>query len=381
MVKANVDRILDVLRQKKSTSISDLSKSLNLKKEDIQKSAEYLEQDGIIKIEHKWPQVVLTLTKDSSNLTQNQSQPLPLPPLNEPHQTTGFQPQKPMTPSFQNQKIQEAPINQNFLKQEQPINKLQQPVNPQNTQPQLKIEPESQFQSQKPVLFQPNKQFIPPLDENLLQSPNSQPTLNPLTQEQQPQLFQPNQNKEINPVFSTPVSKNKNLPPPPIPKKKSFQTSSINYAEQPISEILKIEQDNTRIEKPIPEDFGSSNSEDDPLNPEKPHFNLEVPSPGDEEIKYFNEPTPLFSNTTEFSTRTIEVPSNGNDMEKIEFLLDKLRTKLNNHDYKEINDFYRKIHSIYTESGNISPNERYLISQKINDMFERIKNLYIIEEI
>lgn len=369
---ANVDRILEILRQKKSTSISSLSKSLNLKKEDIQKSAEYLEQDGIIKIEHKWPQVVLTLSKDNNQELAGQ-QPLPPPPLNEP-QPVQRQQQKSMPIPPQNQITSKTPSFQPVSKIQEPqINKSQSQNSLNNSKPITSIQPPHQIQQQKPMP-------VPPLNEDLLQSPTSQPSLNPLTQEQQSQVSQPSPN--VNPIFSTPVSKHQNLPPPPIPKNKSFQSSTINYAEQPMHEILKSKQE--EVVEPNFNSFNTQedNQEDDPLNPNKPHFNLDVPSPGDEETKFLSEQIPIFSNSTEFSSTTIDVPSNlGNDMEKIEFLLNKLLQQINNHEYNEINDVYRKVHSIYMESENISPNERYLISQKINDMFERIKHLYTIEEI
>ena len=64
MVKANVDKIVDILKLKKSASINFLSKEMNVNKNDIEKSAEYLEQDGIVKIEHKFPNTIVTLIKE-----------------------------------------------------------------------------------------------------------------------------------------------------------------------------------------------------------------------------------------------------------------------------------------------------------------------------
>ena len=64
MVQANVDRILEVLRQKNTATVSELSRKLGLKSEDIEKSAEYLEEDGVIKLEHKFPSTYLHLVND-----------------------------------------------------------------------------------------------------------------------------------------------------------------------------------------------------------------------------------------------------------------------------------------------------------------------------
>lgn len=77
MVKTNVDMILDTLRQRKSSTVNDLSRQLAIPQQDIQKSAEYLEEEGIVRIEYKFPNTVVTLVKDISAdiLPQTPAQP------------------------------------------------------------------------------------------------------------------------------------------------------------------------------------------------------------------------------------------------------------------------------------------------------------------
>lgn len=377
MVKANVDRILDILRQKNSTSISELSQSLGLKKEDIQKSAEYLEQDGKIKIEHKWPKVVLTLNPES-NLEDQELQP---PPLNQPPQVQNYQqqlqqPRQVQTPPQQPQSIQQPitqqptqPMPQLKPKEPLPVPPMQNPLQPQQSQP-IQQQPQIQKPAQQPLKpIQP--MAIPPI--------NNQVPKNPV---QSPQITKPINNNP-NPIFSNTIANHPELPPPPRPKHRTtVQQENINYADKPMSEIFKSTQQdsfqpfqnkNLNDEIPRAEDFKPEN---DPLDPDTPTFNLDIPSPDGKET------TPVFIESDNFSSKKIELPSNiKDDMEKIEFLIDQLKTKLNNRDYKDLNNFYRRLYMIYTDSEDMSSNEKYLLSEKINDIFERIKHVYTIEEV
>ncbi len=380
MVKANVDKILDVLRQKKSTSISDLSRILKLKKEDIEKSAEYLEQDGVIKIEHKWPKVFLTLLQETQ-------EPMPLPPTNKPTiqvnmQQQNLQPKKPLPTPPPN--IQAKP--QNITQQQfNPIKTDSQ------TQKPLPVSPPNNIQQQnrpQPVVPSLNPQNPVPKIENQQQKPPLKAPQNininnnqiKQTQSQKP----PVQMSQEQVTGNTNISNHPNLPPPPVPHNKLTQKKQeINYAEQPMHMILSQQNQTTGpqniFQRTESQQYNSSNDAD-PLDPESPNFQMDVPSPGNgNDISLHSEP--VFVNSEEYSPRPIDIPQNiKGDMDKIEFLLHKIEYKLNNRNYKKINDYYRKIYSIYMDSEDMSPNERYLISEKINDAFERIKHVYTIEQ-
>ena len=54
MLKTNVDEILELLRQNPSMSVQEIAEKLGMTPEIIQQSAEYMEEDGLIKIEYKF---------------------------------------------------------------------------------------------------------------------------------------------------------------------------------------------------------------------------------------------------------------------------------------------------------------------------------------
>ena len=356
MVKANVDRILDELKQNKSVSISKLASGLKLKKEDIQKSAEYLEQDGIIKIEHKWPKVVLTLVKDE---TTQGKEGLPTPPAQEAKEEPKEQLKVEQPKQDQPLPPMQAPLNRNIQNQSPSLNQQGAP-----TAPQASI----QLQAQNITLVQGQPGQLP-----------TAPVAPVSTQSPSPQV--------------SAVINNPNLPPPPrpqsliqshtkLPQPIVQKNTNLDYANTPMHELLK-------SSRPAPLNINDeinrtqNSSEFDPLNPDKPHFDMAIPEPGN------NSTTPVFmTNDSSFAkpTQTPVVTSNiptnvSKDTEKIEYLLDKLNFKLNNQDYSNINTFYRNIYKLFLESEQISPNERYLLSEKINEIFDRIKHTYVIEGI
>ena len=66
-------------------------------------------------------------------------------------------------------------------------------------------------------------------------------------------------------------------------------------------------------------------------------------------------------------------------MDKMEYLIEQAHDKLTNNDYENINVLYRSIFAMYNDSEDLSPNERFIISDKIQDLFQRIKRVYLIE--
>ena len=127
MGKANVDRILEILRQKKSLNIKDLASQLGIKKEDAEKSAEYLEQDGVVRIEHRFPNTIVALVGDASSFGNTDSSMMP--PLDlQKQQETKEQPagKKPMLPKLSIPKLKQAKPEAKQPKPE-PVNQFPQP--------------------------------------------------------------------------------------------------------------------------------------------------------------------------------------------------------------------------------------------------------------
>ncbi|MEM2131522.1 MAG: hypothetical protein QXR96_03290, partial [Candidatus Woesearchaeota archaeon] len=67
------------------------------------------------------------------------------------------------------------------------------------------------------------------------------------------------------------------------------------------------------------------------------------------------------------------------DIEKIDFLIDFCNKKIDNYDYKDLNVFYRKAYKLFNESE-LSPNEKFLVKERLNELFNKIKRIYMIEE-
>ena len=63
MLKGNVDNILGALKKNKSMSSRTLAKELNISVRNVERFAEYLEEDGVVTIEHKITGTVITLNQ------------------------------------------------------------------------------------------------------------------------------------------------------------------------------------------------------------------------------------------------------------------------------------------------------------------------------
>ncbi len=61
MLKTNVDKILELLKQKKSLAVADIATAIGTSPENVQKTGEYLEEEGILKIEYKFMKPYLSL--------------------------------------------------------------------------------------------------------------------------------------------------------------------------------------------------------------------------------------------------------------------------------------------------------------------------------
>jgi hypothetical protein len=330
MVKANVDKIIDELKISKTLSVNDLSKHIGLTKQDIEKSAEYLEQDGVIKIEHKFPHTMFTLLKDpeAKNSDIPTAPPLPPQPVHTSPENSIASPQIQM-PIAQSP----SPVNQG---QGMP---LPPSVNPANN-PQGFQQPVTQSMAPLPLTNPDHSVQTPPIIPF-----DQQGVKNNTTFDNQPFL---SQNKE-------------NMGP-----LDSFQTSSNENVRASMSVMNKENLDMTS----------------DPLNPDKPKFTLAPPIP--QEVKH-ESVEPVLNYSQEFVVKPkeeLKFPEYiKTDVDKIDFFVEKLNDKITKHQNDNLNSEYRKLYDLFKNSNNLSPNERYVFSEKINELFDRIRTLYIIEEI
>ncbi|MFH2019934.1 MAG: hypothetical protein ABIJ34_00840 [archaeon] len=333
MVKANVDKILEYLRERKTASIGELSKKLTLKSDDIQKSSEYLEQDGVVKIEHKFPYVMVTLVKDPEQ--PKEAMPLP-PPMSRPSEKPQ---QNAMLGLNTNQQF-----NPNF--QPPPVNQVR-PMTPQ-------IPPTTQVRQAAPPV-QLSASTI-----NIVQTPT--PPQAPKMQNAAPTPAIPN-NQQQQPIVGPQIPQ---MESPIVPK---FSGITPQHSMNPAPQF--------QIHKQI------SEIPEDPLDMPHPNFELAPPSPGDNNSI---RPTFVYEDGLPAAKKEvikeshIEFPSYiQNDADKIEFLLDMIEKKIDRHDYPKLNTFYRTAYDIYNSSTSLSPNEMYLIGEKLRDKFDRLKHVYLIE--
>jgi hypothetical protein len=300
MVKANVDRILELLSEKKSLSTSDLSRLLSISGEDVLKSAEYLEQDGAVKIERKFPRTVVTLLKSSIPPPPLASLPLPLP-------SAAKLPIPPAPQSFTSPNISTPPS------------------------PILPIPPApNQQQSNIPA---PLNQPPLPLGSDILKRPEVN-TLN-----NAPTTSTPFEAPKLNLSFD----------------RETFKVPDVSIKTTTSSTRLLIDEN--------------------PLE-QQAHFTLDAPTPTGEPIT-----KPVFSYTKEFNSnvRTSYPSYIKTDMERVDFMLEEVEDKIMKREFNDLNVYYRNIYNLFKRSDNLTPNERYLLSEKINDIFDKIKNVYAYE--
>lgn len=320
MVKANLDRVLDELREKKSISIGELSKKLSLPKDDIKKSVKYLEEEGVIKTEHKLTGTNIVLVKDpyAVNMTDSSSVPPPPPQQPSPQILPTPQQQTPVTPKMTAQQG-------TFTEQKIPDTKTQ-PSTPSDT---------------------------------IIQEPEQQ-------RQEQPETIQPAAKYE---------SKKKGDLPFLIEEPSDKQPSEVEKSPESVAASLALRQE---PEQKLAE---STSFEKNPLEAEQPKFEMTAPIPPSEKEKHIVKPSLYYKD--EFTTgKQYSIPEYAKSaVDKIEYIMDIVNKKIQNSNYKDLNVLYGKIYSLYHEADDLSPNERKIIAEKINDLFHRVKNLYLIEGI
>jgi hypothetical protein len=272
MVQANVDKIIDFVKTKKQVSLPEISKSLGIPKEDVQKSLGYLEEDGVLKIDYKFTTPFVTFLKEPFSHPDVPSMKLEEPKMPQPPSLNGNGLQPPM-PGFS--------LNEPNALNAPP--RLQAP-NPFEFQPE---------QSTQPTLLQ----MPPEVKEEIKESKLLITDMNPL---------------EVNPSFDL------NAPLPEHVDDKPISISSM---------------------KPV---LGYN-----------------------DEYKELSE------------AKYPEYVSS--DLDKLDFMIDEANKKIVNYQYKGLNVVYREIYNFYRDAE-LSPNERYLMGNKVNELFQRMKRIYLLEK-
>jgi hypothetical protein len=314
MVKANVDKILEILNEKKSISVGDLSKKLSIPKEDILQSAEYLEEDGAVRIDRKFPQTFIVLVQKKKQIEE--MPPPPAPKISQKQQDSPVE------------LVKSVPLQESNPTIQSQVKEMPPPPIPVNTA-QPKPAPEQQINTQMPI------------------APKSIP-------------LQPAQNQQ--PVEQKPIIEQKDF---------LIQNSG---AENSNNQIITVSSTNEETNKAsqIIEDYSSPSTPDDPLEIEKPVFDMNAPAPQEGENRIQTRMQDEEENIS-FSQET-DSPT-----DKIEYTIDMIHNKIREHSYSNLNVLYRQLYNLYQHSD-LSPNERYLLGDKINSVFHMIKKIYLTEK-
>ncbi|MBN2367418.1 hypothetical protein JXC34_00240, partial [Candidatus Woesearchaeota archaeon] len=358
MVKANVDIILDLLREKKTVSENDIISKLKLPKEDIQKSLDYLEEDGVVKIQHKFPHMMVTLIKDPDEASKE------TPDVSEMEGDKEDTP--PDSSSFDEQYAPKTvPDKKTPEKPGQPS--AQQGVSTQILKPSPEIGISTgQEPKQKDGLITTGHETNEETEDFQFQlaeqgEQNIPPPQTPGHNQGQSQM-----NLFVSPTMVSEGSggnvPQKSIPSDGIETVKSTRESAFEPMPGPIE---------TR-----PEEVPDVN----PLNEDSFGFELNAPSPGGKEEKEQKKPKPVLAYSDKYSKKKdYSFPKQvQNDVEKIDYLITMANQKITEHDYKDLNVLYRNIYEMYTKVD-LSPNERYIVGDKLNELFDRVKGIYLIE--
>ena len=358
MVKANVDRILDILKEKKSVSINELAGKLSLPKTDVEKSAEYLEEDGVVKIDHKFPNTYVTLVEKSkkedgkkeekaeasepvqeepkqSEIPQPSPPPMPLPEKKGPSVDVAAPGMPPPPPPEQTSTETPSPA----------------PQSPEQPKPEPNL-PQEEFQQPGPS-SQPSLVEEKPKEDK---KPSKTPFLidEPSDTEKKPDLAE-NVSASLNVMQQSPVQE--------IPQAKP------DFNQNPIEP----EQPKFDMAPPTPQATTSNIAPDTRMQPQLPESNLQQPQQEKQPSQF--GPQEEFAPKKEFTFPDYA----DTDVEKLEYLMEQAHDKLTNKEFQDINVLYRAIYGMFTKSQDLSPNERHLLSERIQELFQRIKRLYLIE--
>jgi uncharacterized FlaG/YvyC family protein len=330
MVNGNVDKITNFLREKKTSTPGDISKALALPKKEIQSSLDQLAKEGKIKLDKKLTGVKVSLMDASPAI-------VPLPP-----QAPQIIPEPP------------KPVQSN---------------QPQSIPPSL---PDKATPSQPPLPDKPALEIPPPTQSPFPDKPIEAPPLpsqplpdKPIGEAPPPAPNAPDQKVMI----GTPnkVAKSEK-PEPTVPEMKKPDDYPFLLGDNKQQEIKEV--------KPRPVE-NKPTLDHNPLESHSPRFDMAAPDP-EMEGPISLKPVETYSGDDKDKVETYpeEVRTS---VDKIEFLMDKLEEKLRTSDYKDLNLVYRKIHKIYQESDELSPNERHILVKRINELFDRVKTIYLMD--
>jgi hypothetical protein len=138
---------------------------------------------------------------------------------------------------------------------------------------------------------------------------------------------------------------------------------------EPATESISAQQEfNPPADEKLPED--------NPLE-EQPNFEMHAPEPEIDIEKV--DIKPILNYGGDLSTEYSFPDYAESEIERIEYLIDKANEMITNHNYRDLNVVYRKIYNMYHEND-LTSNERFLISEKVEELFKRIRRIYLIEE-
>ncbi len=367
MVKANVDKILDYLRVNKKASLGELSRKLGLPKKDLEKSAEYLEQDGVVKIDKNISGTSVVLVNDPDE--KKEAKGIPEPPKIQQPETKSNQelpyPPQPKQPTLQ-------------VKQEQTL----------SAPPDVKTETPKQEELDMPLSPQPKKEIQPTEDLDMPPPPLPKEKIK-VKSETTPQIPKPDTSEAQQPIM------------PQTPKQQEIQKTPkeenpflIDSPKNP-EEPFKPEPNEPVLKSSQPHPNVSLTENADPLETPPPDFTMNAPQPMPRTTiqQQSGQTTTTPEISQEISRETpITQPDESSGkyhfpeyaestVDKIDYLIWEANKKIELHDYENVNVLYRRIYDMYLNSEDITPNERYFIGEKVKELFDRIKRVYIIEHV
>jgi hypothetical protein len=117
------------------------------------------------------------------------------------------------------------------------------------------------------------------------------------------------------------------------------------------------------------------------INPMDPNMSFDMNAPLPEHADPKPVLKPVLAYNDEFKETTeLNFPEYvSTDLDKLDFMIDEANKKISNYQYKGLNATYREIYNLYKDAE-LSPNERYLMGNKVNELFQRMKRIYLLEK-
>ena len=315
MLKTNVDKILDVLSKNNTISANDIASQIGISSDAVMAAAKNLEEEGTIRIDHKFMKPYLVLLKKQDAIISDPDEEDLTSDINKKYQSVGFGDMPEQQAADQNEYVVIAP-------QENKYDEMQQ-------------------QNEAPVMHQ-------------------EPNIDSSAESHEPEFKEP----EIKNTFAEPI-----LSEPAKDYEPNFNDSeSKNNYTTPIQaqpeEKHKLEFEETKKTKevttPFQQDFRQFENASPKYEEEKKEIWEEAPAP---EIQIDIPDTDSFSAGPNYS-----------DAEKIDILLSQANDDLATGKTDIVVEKYKEIYKLYNESLEMSIPEKEMIKDKITVLFNKIKD-------